>query len=191
VADVLLITDDLTVLGGPQSIDVEVDFGPEGDRGSQIFVSNGKPNDVEFGQTPKVFDLCINVLSSDSEYQTVYQYQNVLGTNTWVSLFKMVSNLYSVNRTVSFLNGNASINVPVAKIVPSTLVGSVTAANFNVQFNIVQGNTPISSSMSLGEIVSQDNELVLPISLKSVEFDEGDWIDASGTKTVHLFITVV
>jgi hypothetical protein len=191
VADVLLITDDLTVLGGPQSIDVEVDFGPEGDRGSQIFVSNGKPNEVEIGQTPKVFDLCINVLSSDSEYQTVYQYQNVLGTNTWVSLFKMVSNLYSVNRTVSFLNGNASINVPVAKIVPSTLVGSVTAANFNVQFNIVQGNTPISSSMSLGEIVSQDNELVLPISLKSVEFDEGDWIDASGTKTVHLFITVV
>lgn len=191
MADVLLITDDLTVLGGPQSIDVEVDFGPEGDRGSQIFVSNGKPNEVEIGQTPKVFDLCINVLSSDSEYQTVYQYQNVLGTNTWVSLFKMVSNLYSVNRTVSFLNGNASINVPVAKIVPSTLVGSVTAANFNVQFNIVQGNTPISSSMSLGEIVSQDNELVLPISLKSVEFDEGDWIDASGTKTVHLFITVV
>jgi len=191
MADVLLITDELTVLGGPQSIDVEVDFGPEGDRGSQIFVSNGKPNEVEIGQTPNVFDLCINVLSSDSEYQTVYQYQNVLGTNTWVALFKMVSNIYSVNRTVSFSNGNASINVPVAKIVPSTLVGSVTAANFNVQFNIVQGVNAISSTMSLGEIVSQDNELVLPLSLKSIEFDGEAWINASGTKTVHLFITVV
>jgi hypothetical protein len=191
MADVLLITDDLTVLGGPESIDVEVDFGPEGDRGSQIFVSNGKPNEVEIGQTPKVFDLCINILSSDSEYQTVYQYQNVLGTNTWVGLFKMVSNLYSVNRTVSFSGGSASINVPVAKIVPSSLVGSVTASNFNVQFNIVQGENAIASSMSLGEIVSQDNELVLPITLTSVEFDGGDWVDASGTKTVHLFITVV
>jgi hypothetical protein len=103
----------------------------------------------------------------------------------------MVSNIYSVNRTVSFSNGNASINVPVAKIVPSTLVGSVTAANFNVQFNIVQGVNAISSTMSLGEIVSQDNELVLPLSLKSIEFDGEAWINASGTKTVHLFITVV
>jgi len=42
MADVILSTEDLTVLGGPSSLNLEIDFGPKGDRGSQIFVNLGR-----------------------------------------------------------------------------------------------------------------------------------------------------
>ena len=42
MVDIVLATDDLAVLGGPETVNVEVDFGPTGDRGSQIFSNVGK-----------------------------------------------------------------------------------------------------------------------------------------------------
>jgi hypothetical protein len=189
--DVILDNEDLTVLGGPSSINVEIDFGPQGSRGSQFFISNGNPNSVEIGQTAEVFDLCLNVLGSDTEYQTLYQYQNVLGTETWVALFKLVTNTYSTNRIVSFTNGAGSVSIPVASIVPQSLVGSVTASNFNIQFNILDAINPAAASMSVSDLITLDDQIVLPISFKSKTFSGEDWVNTTGTKTVHLFITVV
>ena len=98
MVDILLTTDDLSVLGGPEIVNVEVDFGPSGDRGSQIFSNTGKPVIGSNGLTVlapdcQLFDLYINILATDDEYQYVYQLQNVLGTNTWVILFKLSSNI--------------------------------------------------------------------------------------------------
>jgi len=42
MTDVVLTTDDLTVLSGPETIELLVDIGPTGTRGSKFFV--GKPN---------------------------------------------------------------------------------------------------------------------------------------------------
>lgn len=191
--EILLSTDDLTVLGGPEKIDLEVDFGPQGDRGSQIFVGNGNPNDpaTVIGQTPELLDLYINILSSDAEYLFLYQYQNVSGTETWVSLFKLIPNIYSTNRTTSFVEGECSINIPVISIVPSEMVGTVTGANFNVQHNIVNNINPVASSLSVGEVVTVDDLVTLPLTISGIEFDGTEWVNLSGNKTVHLFISVV
>ena len=45
MADVLLSTDSLTVAGGPASVSVDVDFGPQGQRGSLILYGLTDPND--------------------------------------------------------------------------------------------------------------------------------------------------
>jgi hypothetical protein len=191
--DVLLSTDELTVLGGPEKIELEVDFGPEGDRGSQIFVGNGNPNDdsTVIGQDPVFLDLYINLLTSDPEYLFVYQYQNIFGEGQWIKLFKLIPNIYSTNRTTSFIDGQGSINIPVINIVPSELVGTITASNFNIQHNLVNNSSPISSSLSVGEIVTVDDLVTLPIFINAIEFDGESWINVSGNKTVHLFISVV
>ena len=193
MAEVALTTDDLTVLGGPATVNLEVDFGPQGDRGSQIFVGNGQPNDpgTVIGQDPEIFDLYINVLTSDEEYLYYYQYQNVSGTNTWVKLFKLIPNVYSTNSTGTFVAGERDINIPVINIVPSDLVGTVTASNFNIQHNIINNTNPLSSTLTVGEIVTVDDIVTLPLSIKAIEFDGADWIDLAGEKTVHLFISVV
>lgn len=196
MVDAYIISDELAVLGGPETVNVEVDFGPSGDRGSQIFVNTGKPVIGLDGLTVlapdcQLFDLYINILSTDDEYQYVYQLQNVLGTNTWVKLFKLVSNIYSKNYTeTSFTSGVWEMNFPVAEIVPADFVGTAQAENFNIQYNVLNQN-PLVSSMSIGEVNTVSGERVLPISINASELIDGSFVALSGPKSVQLFITVV
>jgi hypothetical protein len=194
MADVLLATEDITVLGGPASISVDLDFGPEGERGSLWYTSPlGNPNTNQIGVTPKVFDMCINTDSGDADYQYIYQYRNVSGTNTWVKIFKLISNTYSVNRTVTFIAGEKNINIPVSSIISLDQIGTVTSANFNVQYSITSTSNPVSSSLSLLPLTTESGtgNLVLPLSFNAIEFDGGEWVNLDKEVTIHLFITVV
>ena len=60
MTDVLLSNDDITVLGPPAIVELLVDIGPSGTRGSQVFVGVGDPNSIVIGQTPLLNDLYIN-----------------------------------------------------------------------------------------------------------------------------------
>jgi hypothetical protein len=184
---VLVANDDLTVIGGPTSIKVSMDIGATGKRGSQIFISPGKPNEVEIGQTPEVFDLCINTLRSDSEYLYMYQYQNLGAVNQWVALFNIIPDTFSTNATKIFADGQTVINVPVASI---TSTQNLTSTSFNIQHSIVSDN-PVSSSISIGSIAIVDDTEILPITINAVEFVDDTWSLLVGTKVVHLAITVV
>lgn len=196
MVDILLTTEDVAVLGGPDTVNVEVDFGPTGDRGSQIFSNVGKPVIGTNGLTVlapdcQLFDLYINILSTDDEYQYVYQLQNVLGTNTWVKLFKLVSNIYSKNYTAtSFVDGVWTMNIPVAEIVPSSLVGSASAENFNIQYSVLN-QYPIASSINVGEISTSGGERILPVTITASELLDGTFVSIDDIKVVQLFITVV
>ena len=46
MADILLSNDDLTVFGGPETINLDLDFGPTGDRGSIIIGVQGDPRNA-------------------------------------------------------------------------------------------------------------------------------------------------
>lgn len=192
MAEVLVSTDELTVLGGPAQVSVDVDFGPKGDRGSLTFYGNGKPSLVSLPETPQAYDLYINLLTTDDEYLWMYQYVYAPGGFTWEPRVKLVPNIFSDNNITTFTNGSTTIPVLVNKIVPTELVATLQAQNFNVQYS-VQGSNPVSSSMSVGDIYSDLNSgaLILPITIKAIEFAEGEWVDLTGTKTVHLHISVV
>lgn len=194
MTDVLVSTEDLTVLGGPSSITVDVDFGPQGDRGSQIFVGNGQPNlsTTTLPATPKVYDLYINLLTSDEEYLFIYQYINVPGGNTWTKLFKLLPNTYNVNRTVTFVDGQKTINIPLSKIIPSSMLSNVTSDVFSIQYSISGTSNPVSSVMSIGSIFteSQSGDLTLPISFTAVDFDGTSWTNLATEVTIHLHIAL-
>lgn len=187
--EVLVANDSLTVLGGPSSVNVNVDLGATGKRGSQIFISPGDPTDplTVIGQEPEVFDLCINTLTSDQEYLYLYQYQNLGAINSWVPLFKLIPNTYSQNYSKIFVSGEAEINIPVVSITESQ---NLEATNFNIQLNVINSN-PVSTSLTIGAIQIVDGNQVLPISIKAVEYSGSSWSELSGTKIVHVFITVV
>ena len=90
MTDILLATEDITVLGGPTSISVDLDFGPQGERGSLIFVGMGDPNLNDIGQIPNIFDLYINIDPNHEDYLYQYQYQNIASVNTWTKILKLV-----------------------------------------------------------------------------------------------------
>ena len=194
MADVLLSSDELTVLGGPAEISVDLDFGPQGDRGSLMFVGTEKPDTFSFPVTPRIYDTYINLLASDSEYLFMYQYiAGTGGSPTWVKLFKLIPNMYSENLSRTFVNGEIQITIPIAAILPedeAERLGAYQAEDFNIQCTVLNTN-PVSLSVTVGDIDFFDSLMSLPITIKAIEYNNNEWSALVGQKMVHLSITVV
>lgn len=193
MTEVLLSTEDITVLGGPSSISVDVDFGPQGTRGSQIFVGEGDPNDpaTVIGQSDiKILDLYINIKPADLEYLYVYQYVNENATLFWKKLFRIIPNTKSLNSSATFTAGETTINVPVNQIVNPEDVATVAAADFSVQASIINTN-PVAVSVEIGEPSGTGAARAVPITINAAEYSGSTWSALAGSKTVQLLITVV
>jgi hypothetical protein len=192
MVDVVVSPDSLSLVGGPSTINVDVDFGPPGIRGSQIFVGRGQPNNPNtvIGQTPNILDLYINLApaSVDEEYLNVYQYQSIDGANIWVRLFDLLPEISSFKRSATFVSGESIVYIPVSQV--TSIVEGILSSNFNVQYNIENSN-PIASSITLGPLEEVSGIVNLPVLISAVEFSGGTWSELSGTKPVNLFITMV
>jgi len=191
MVDVLLNTDDVVVIGPPESIDLLVDIGPQGTRGSKFIVGSGEPNaltasGVLFGNTLILNDMYINTAPGEN-YGYMYQYISQAGANTWVQVLKVSPAIYSAVETVVFSSGAGSITIPVSNIV--TVSGSpLTASNFNVQFQI-EGANPIASSMEIPALVGDGANLV--INFDAVQYNGSSWSNLTGNKKIHIFISIV
>lgn len=196
MAEIVLTTEDLIVLGGPETVNVEIDYGSKGDRGSLVFVGNQKPlddpEDFEdlIGTAPSIFDLYINLLTTDDEYLMIYQYIDSLGSKQWQPLTKLIPNTYSANKNIDFSTENYCY-IPISEIVDPSYVGGVNASNFNVQVTFgTSAGYPIVSSIKT-EVVSVSSIQNLKITFYAKEFDGTNWIDISGSRTANLHISVV
>jgi hypothetical protein len=193
MADVVLTTDELLVLSGPSSVNVEVDFGPEGERGSLFYVSVGNPNTALTGQTPKAKDLCVNILKTDNEYSYVYQY-NSDGANgfQWYPIIKLNPLQYNKILTGTFVDGSKVFNIPVNYIVDEETSQTLTSANFNITYSIPNDN-PIASSIEIGSFTNDpvSGLQVIPVTVNAIEYASSTWQNLSGVKTVHFVISIV
>ena len=184
--DVVLNNDDVTVLAPPAIIEVLVDIGPQGTRGSQFFVGVGNPNSVNIGQTPNLNDLYINT-SPGGELGYLYQYRSEPGGNTWVEVLDIYPSVYSENAQVTFEAGSAEVVIPVADIV--TVTGTpLVSDNFSIQYSIAHTN-PVASAMQVPALVGAGNNLV--INLEAVEYAGSAWSALDESVTIHFNITIV
>jgi hypothetical protein len=184
--DVVLNNDDVTILAPPSVIELLVDIGPQGTRGSQFFVGVGNPNSVSIGQTPNLNDLYINT-SPGGELGYLYQYRSEPGGNVWVEVLDIYPSVYSENAQVTFESGTSEVIIPVADIV--TVTGTpLVSENFSVQYSIAHTN-PVASAMQIPALVGAGNNLV--INLDAVEYAGGAWSALDGSVTIHFNITIV
>jgi len=193
MAEVVLTTDELLVLSGPSSVNVEVDFGPEGERGSLFYVSVGNPNTNLVGQTPKAKDLCVNVLKTDNEYSYIYQYNSDGAEGfQWYPIIKLNPIQYNKILTGTFVDGSKVFNIPVSYIVDEETSQTLTSANFNITYNIPNEN-PISSSIEIGSFINDpiSGLQVIPVTVNAIEYTGSAWQNLSGVKTVHFAISIV
>lgn len=180
---VLVSNDDLTVLGSPEVVELLVDIGPTGTRGSKVFVGIGDPNTpgVLVGQTILLNDLYINS-SPGVDYGYLYQYISQPGGANWVQVLKMNPTIFSSIYQTTYTSGISQIIIPISSITSQT---SLTAENFNIQYNI-SNTKPTSSSITVVEKVGTD----LIINFKAIEYDAG-WSDLDGAVTTYIFISIV
>jgi hypothetical protein len=182
-------TDDLAIIAPPETIEVAVDIGPTGQRGSKVFVGTGDPNSITvggtiFSETIYLNDLYINV-SPGTDYSYMYQYVSVPGTNQWETILKINPALHArLDTTVDFTSGTATVTVPISSI--ATVSGSpFVASDFNIQHNIKYSDL-ISSSISNVQISGSN----LQITIKAMKYS-GSWQTLTATDvSVYLFISV-
>lgn len=200
MTDILLTNDDITVLGPPETVELLLDIGPTGQRGSKYFVGVGNPNLVTsngqiFSQALFLNDMYINT-SPGGEYGYMYQYVNEPGGNTWIPVLAVNPVIYSQNHLTQFKStapGEGRITIPINQIV-KTSGTTLTASNFNIQYAVQHAN-PVSSSISAVSIASVAGYDNLLIDLKGIEYKSNAWVPMGTTTTlevkIHVFITMV
>lgn len=168
--EVLVDAADITVLGPPTVLDVQLDVGPTGQRGSQIYVGSGLPSSTTIANYSSVLpgDLYINV-APGANYSYLYQYVVRPAGNEWIVVLSINPAIYRALFEVEFVAGAAEISIPISSI--TTATAAFTADNFAVEFSF-QHTNPVSASISSKTIVSSN----LVLDFTAVEFDGTDWI---------------
>lgn len=195
MTNIFVSSDDVKVIGGTANVNVEVDFGPQGDRGNLFLVGYGNPNTVSHSVTLQLLDLYINVQATDEDYLVMYQYQSVSGVNTWVETATLMTDKFSVIREVAFTNGTTTneVDFKISNIAPLSLIGGLTAENFNIQCTFSDPENPIAHSITVKPLAFQagTGDQILPVDINAVEFSEGSWVGLNRTVYIHFLITVV
>jgi hypothetical protein len=186
IFDVVLNTDALTVLAPPNTIDLSVDFGPQGERGSRVFVGSGDPNDtgvLSSAETPQAYDLFINT-STASQYSWLYQYISKPAGFSWDPVLKLQPSMYSKTTEATFSTGTSTIAIPLADIISDVSVSDVD--RYVVQVTPIY-SSPIALSINSKTIVSTNFQIVI----EGIEYTSSTWSELSGTLDLQITITVV
>jgi hypothetical protein len=201
MTDALVSAIDLTVFGGPASIDVDVDFGTQGERGSRIY---GVIEDPRLVNTPKpvdtkVFDVAINVTPGTGTYLTFFQKVGS-GREDWIPMTELFPNIYSAKEEVTFTGGAATFDI-ILNDVFTIEDQNYDVERFAVQCTIEnvqsgQARFAVSSSISLAVNAVGGNQ-VLTITINAIEYNpvgnngQPIWLSVSGKRTLHILATVV
>lgn len=191
MAEVLLSTVDLDVFGGPTSLDVSIDFGATGARGSRIWSGTLAPEQQLVGQEVQLFDYYINTVTAQ-----VFQYVLEIGNPVWVPFFSLTLPQLSTITTTTFTTGVGQLALPTAIINQYGVDAQVTTSNVVVRYTIEALNPgaplPIASSfVPLVQVNQQDQQEYFIVTISGAELNPGTgvWAPMSGNYKIHWFIT--
>lgn len=184
--NVVLENDDLTVLGPPASIDLQVDIGPSGPRGSYIYSASGDPNVVTGPFTsipPSVGDLYFRTSNN-----TMYQYLAVPGGEQWEIISNIDPISYNSIENITFSAGSGSISILLDDIYESAPV-NLTTADLAIQLTAIKTN-PMVLSISNKTLTSGSTRSLL-LDFVAAEYSSGTWSNSSGSANINLNISIV
>lgn len=192
IFDVVVNTDDLVVLAPPSTIDIGVDFGPQGQRGATFYAGSGNPNDNSVSENvfgdivvPVEGDLYINT-AAGVNYGWLFLYNPKLVGGNWDQVLRLNPPMYTQNIEKVFSSGVTTIIIPVTNIVP---LGVTVSDPYNYIVNL----TAISLDPTILTINSQTiSGSNLNIVVEGVKFSGGTW-SALNSETINIstIVTVV
>jgi hypothetical protein len=183
----VVTTDDLTVFGPPNNIELQVDIGPEGQRGSIFFSGTGDPNSLTFTEAPKLNDLFIRT-DLGGNYGTVYKYVSVPAGSQWQSILTFQPITYNSVLTATFNSGSTSLNILLNDFylnAPSNLQ----ADSVSVQLT-PQNELPLVLSISDKNITTGSNRNLV-IDVVGVEYSGGSWTNMSGSVNIGVNLSII
>lgn len=181
--NVVIANDDLTVLGPPASIDLQVDVGPQGSRGSYVYSGFNDPNVVSspfVNKAPAIGDLFFR---TSNNY--IYQYVSIPGGEQWEVISSISPSLYNEIKNITFSAGSGSTSIFLNNITLSS-ANTLELEDFIIQLTS-NNNNPATFSISNKTITTGATPLLL-LEFVGAEYSGGSWSSFSGS--VDLNITI-
>lgn len=173
----IVLNPELSVFGPAASIDVRLDIGPTGTRGSKQFVGTGDPGPTTVPETPLLNDLYLNISNS-----ALHQYLNDAGVNKWIQVGKFAPLTYNTVATKTFTSGSASFTFDI-----NSMFGiNTTTKDFVITHNIIGTSNTISSVITQPTLTTT----VLSFDIKAKSFNGTSWEDLTGSQKVMLSISI-
>lgn len=175
--DVVLDSSTLDIFAAaPATLDVNVNYGQTGERGSLWWTGTTSPATALAAQDINLNDIYLNTNTG-----ILFQYLLSIGTATWQEIGSITLPQYTAISSTSFTAGSTTISVPLSSLTSDL---SPTASQFVVRYNISNSTTPVASSFTTA-IVSTN----LNITITAIGYSGGTWSNLTGSKDVHLFIS--
>jgi len=200
MVDSIIAVDTVSITGGPASIKVDVDFGPQGQRGSLILYGSGRPNDftTNISPPPQLLDWFINLKTTDTEYLYIYQYVSEAGAVQWKRIFKIIPNVYNTNTVVNFENGVAQLSINLLNttliLVPGQSLLDI-VPNVHISLETMPTDStvyPVASAFKISNPVIIEEQYFLPITITAAQLNASTgWEAVNGDRTAHISINVI
>ena len=198
MAEVIVSTQDLTVLGGPASIQLDTNIGPPGNRGVFVFFGLQNPSTAEslseFNSTltepPIPFDLYIVLDTASDDYLAVFQYVFENGVPQWNFRIRLRPNFFGANKVATFIDGEATVEINSEDLGVTSLASvqsfvntrfqysvQATLSNYNLDSEFDPGvsgtHYPAAVSVDVGDLFQDPSDQIikLPITIHAAEFD--------------------
>lgn len=150
--DVLVNSADLVVLGPPNSLEIEVDRGARGDRGTKTFYGGIDPNSLTptefntaYGYTPIYGDVFVST-AAGATYGQYYMYSYVPGGDEWVASFSLQSAASELFYTGNYTwSASAFPNIDI-------ISASASSSSASLWNNITTGSINIGTGITTGTI---------------------------------------
>ena len=184
--NVVLETDDLTVLGPPASIDLQVDIGAKGDEGSYIYSGTGDPNVVTgpfVSRQERLGDIFFRV-----DNNTFYQYASLPGGSQWQIISNVRPLIYNTLENINFSSGSGSTSLLLNNFF-SNAPANLTPEQLSVQLTAEREN-PVAITLKSKGITSGSTRSLL-LEFVAAEYESGSWQSMSGSANIAVTINVV
>ena len=191
IFDVVIDTEDLLVLGPVDNVELQVDIGPTGKRGSKYFVGSGDPNTpgvIPGTEEIQIGDFFINSSTASTDYGWLYVRQ--AGQNnvvSWVKAVQLQPAMYANNFNTTFSNGLGTISIPLIDVVSQ---GASTNTNkYVVQLTAINAE-PVLVTLQQKRIPSPNFDTLF-LDVRAIRFSLGEWIPVSADINIGVTISVI
>jgi hypothetical protein len=184
--NVILEDEDFVVLGPPEQIDVSINVGERGPRGSRFFVGDGDPNFpgvIPAGENPQLGDVFVNS-SSAAQYGWLYVFLRTPSGNQWLPSLRLQPAIYGKDSLVIFSSGTAIVSIPLANILPDVIITDV---NRYVITLSPQHSNPIAFAITSKDVIGSN----LVFTVKAVEYASSSWSDLNEPVILGINIVVI
>lgn len=190
--EVLLDTPEISVIGPPETIQLQLDIGGTGTRGSQIYSGFDDPN----VDPPDASILPNDLFIRESQGQTegyLYQYlSDGAGGFQWEKIGSLKPSIYSDIVSLSASAGNLSASagvysyeVSIAEAFSEYTATSINANNLNIQISTEFDDAPVTTSIKTKSVNNVTNFINVDFYAMYYNSASAQWLDLTDALAKH------